>query len=131
MIGYITIGIVSAAIGIWFGVGMGVAGCKDYRDNAKDFARQAKEWQDRAVYWRNECQEQTKHKEHIQAQLKNYRQAYMELMQERGNGGTSVNIDADVRDAIKFAMTNSHPDKPMGDQQAFIRFHKLYKKYCK
>lgn len=57
------------------------------------------------------------------AQLKN---AYTEIL----NLGQKTSIDDEVKEAIRFAMKNSHPDKPTGNQELFIKFHQLYKKHC-
>lgn len=40
-------------------------------------------------------------------------------------------VDTDIADAIKFAMSCSHPDKPTGDAEKFRKYFDLYKKYCK
>lgn len=47
----------------------------------------------------------------------------------KGDSG-GVDVDGDVKKAIKYAMAQSHPDKG-GKQEDFLLFHGLYKKYVK
>lgn len=60
----------------------------------------------------------------------NLKSAYTELL-KREPSKVEVTIDEDIKEAIKFAMKNSHPDKPAGSQEQFIKFYELYKVYCK
>lgn len=38
----------------------------------------------------------------------------------------SKQMSPDLIEAVKFAMTQAHPDNPNGDNEKFIRFHKVY-----
>ena len=42
----------------------------------------------------------------------------------------SKEVDADIKEAIKYARDKSHPDNG-GSDGDFIKFHKLYQRICK
>ena len=47
------------------------------------------------------------------------------------NLGTNISeVDADIKEAIKYACDKSHPDNG-GSDGDFIKFHKLYQRICK
>lgn len=44
---------------------------------------------------------------------------------------SSTSLDRNVKEALRFAMIQSHPDKPNGSNELFIKYRETYKKYCK
>ena len=69
--------------------------------------------------------------------LEQYKKAYYDLlssynqvasMLEFYKRNNNVQISEDIKEAVKYAMTKSHPDVG-GDSEKFIKFKKLYDKY--
>lgn len=124
MIGTLTL----VAVSFFVGASISSIGWqKHYQNDLKKAKKRENEWKKSAMAWHNRSKEMEDRSLRYENELNTYISAYRELL-HRDKGPA---IEDEIREAIKYAMTNSHPDKPTGDQEQFIKFHRLYKKYCK
>lgn len=121
-----------AVISFIIGVGVSARVASEQVESAKEAAVRADREAQISICqeqsWFDECKRQKALNEALQEQTDIYKRAYKELLAKSKD---NQNVDENIKEAIKFAMTNSHPDKPSGNNEQFIKFHKLYKKYCK
>lgn len=70
--------------------------------------------------------------------LDQYKKAYYDLLRcyhqiesalevYKRTNSNNINVDKDLKEAVKFAMIQSHPDKG-GDSEKFVKFRELYNK---